>query len=161
MNQAKDSPNYGGWWTVRVTGEVLNDVRGFSKLARASVPKKHVVFCPSGCAPSEWCLNSAWLWPAKRPPSCFHQLPAQAALIDSPFFSFFIRWPAFTQNHAHGQGDRLTDKHLDRQTWWECRYSLTDAHAITPPVTSLFFYTLKAASKLKATFSDSSFLFLF
>lgn len=75
------------------------------------VAQNLVVFCPSGCAPSEWCLNSAWLRPAKRLPSCSHQLPAQPALTDSTSsFSgcllFFI--PAFTHNFAHRQVDWLT-----------------------------------------------------
>lgn len=84
---------------------------------RVCVAQNLVVFCPSGRAPSEWCLNSAWLRPAKRLPSCSHQLPAQPALTDSTSsFSacllFFI--PAFTHNLAHRQVDWLTGSSTGR-----------------------------------------------
>lgn len=60
------------------------------------------VFCPSGCAPSEWCLNSAWFHPAKRLPSRFHQLFAQPALTDSTssWHLLFFLLP-LSQTRAH------------------------------------------------------------
>lgn len=88
-----------------------------------------VVFCPSGRAPIEWCLNSAWLRPANRLPSCSHQLPAHPTLTDSTsslsrcLLFFFL---AFTELCT--QAGRLTDRQVDRQTWKGCRYTLWHAH---------------------------------
>ena len=99
----------------RIQTPVLAGVCGIH--TRVCVAQNLVVFCPSGRAPSEWCLNSAWLRPAKRLPSCSHQLPAQPALTDSTSsFSgcllFFI--PAFTHNLAHRQVDWLTGSSTGR-----------------------------------------------
>lgn len=88
-----------------------------------------VVFCPSGRAPIEWRLNSAWLRPANRLPSCSHQLPAHPTLTDSTsslsrcLLFFFL---AFTELCT--QAGRLTDRQVDRQTWKGCRYTLWHAH---------------------------------
>lgn len=115
----------------------------FSSLCECVI-QNHVVFCPSGRAPSERCLNSAWLRPAKRLPSRSHQLPAQAALTDSTFFFFFF---LFSFLYSFCWPSRRT-MHTGRETDWQAFrqedmgrvqiYNFPDAHTITPVNT---FYT--------------------
>lgn len=68
-----------------------------------------MVFCPSGCAPSEWCLNSAWVWSAKRLSSCSHQLPAQPALTDSTPLLFAIFYSSYWPPHRSVLTARYSD----------------------------------------------------
>lgn len=89
-----------------------------SHASRVCVAEDLVVFCPSGRAPSECCLNSAWLRPANHVPCCSHQLFVQPALTDSTssFLTDFYSSPWLLHTDACTPLGRMSDRQVDMKS---------------------------------------------
>lgn len=163
MNWAKDGSNCGGWSTVGVTG-------GSSDWCVWFFPNLHVRVFPR----TMWCfapvvalrLNDAWIVHGSGLPSAFSPAPISSLLrqhwLTAPFFFIFysVTGPhtepcTWARRQTDWQAFRQAD--MVRVQIQSCRCACNHS----PSHFTFFFFTLKATCKLKAMFSDCSFLVSF